>query len=307
MSFFENVAIGGTAGIVSRTLTAPLDLYKIQLQNPYMYAKTPMEVVRKEGIRHLWKGNLSNCLRVLPQQAISYPVYHGIVSTPLSSYPSYMSSVTTFMTPSMHTFLAGFAGGGVATLVTYPLETLRCRLSLQQHGSHYKGIAHAFRTTPMHAWYQGLGVSMIGFPIFNAFTFLTYQTLSQSNALQAGARLMDRIGSTSSTSTTSTTPNRKIPESIQKLVYGGLSGMVAVTITYPTDLVRRRMQLQGFDKQVPQYATARDAVRMIVREQGVKGLYRGLGMCYLKLFPASGIQFYVYHTLHTYLARVHTR
>ena len=38
-----------------------------------------------------------------------------------------------------------------------------------------------------------------------------------------------------------------------KLVGGGLAGLFSVSITYPTDLVRRRLQLQGFDSSVPKY------------------------------------------------------
>ena len=34
------------------------------------------------------------------------------------------------------------------------------------------------------------------------------------------------------------------------LVLGGLSGMIAVTLTYPTDLIRRRMQLVGMEGQI---------------------------------------------------------
>ena len=37
------------------------------------------------------------------------------------------------------------------------------------------------------------------------------------------------------------------------LFAGGFAGMSAVSYTYPTDLIRRRLQLQGFDKTVPKY------------------------------------------------------
>ena len=38
-----------------------------------------------------------------------------------------------------------------------------------------------------------------------------------------------------------------------RLVGGAFAGLFSVSITYPTDLIRRRLQLQGFDSSVPQY------------------------------------------------------
>jgi hypothetical protein len=41
---------------------------------------------------------------------------------------------------------------------------------------------------------------------------------------------------------------------IIKVVGGGMAGISAVSVTYPTDLIRRRLQLQNFDKSVPKYS-----------------------------------------------------
>ena len=72
--------------------------------------------------------------------------------------------------------------------------------------------------------------------------------------------------------------------------------MSAVSITYPTDLVRRRLQLQGFDKSVPKYAGMIDCVKKIVAKDGMLGLYRGLGACYIKIFPTLAVQFWTIDT-----------
>lgn len=37
---------------------------------------------------------------------------------------------------------------------------------------------------------------------------------------------------------------RRHRSSILNMMYGGLSGCMALTITYPTDVIRRRMQIQ---------------------------------------------------------------
>ena len=63
----DDLLIGGMAGVISRTATAPLELYKIQRQNQYLKEASIKTVLKKEGIRYLWKGNMTNCLRVFPQ------------------------------------------------------------------------------------------------------------------------------------------------------------------------------------------------------------------------------------------------
>jgi hypothetical protein len=50
------------------------------------------------------------------------------------------------------------------------------------------------------------------------------------------------------------------------------------------------------------YKGTLDALRGIAKEQGLKGLYRGLGPSCLKLMPAAGLSFMCYETLkHTLL------
>ena len=68
--------------------------------------------------------------------------------------------------------------------------------------------------------------------------------------------------------------------------------MFSVTITYPTDLVRRRLQLQGFDSSVPKYNGILDSIRKIFKYEGFFGFYRGLSMTYIKTGPAVAIQFW---------------
>jgi solute carrier family 25 phosphate transporter 23/24/25/41 len=56
------------------------------------------------------------------------------------------------------------------------------------------------------------------------------------------------------------------------------AGSISQTLTYPFDVVRRKMQVVGMKSDVygPKYGSALGAVRGIVRTEGVRGLYRGL-------------------------------
>ena len=78
---------------------------------------------------------------------------------------------------------------------------------------------------------------------------------------------------------------------------GGSAGITAITVTYPTDLIRKRLQMQSFSENVPRYDGIFDCVRKIVKTEGIIGLYRGLSISYIKTFPTLAIQFWCYETL----------
>ena len=46
---FLDLLIGGFSGAISRTITAPLELSKIQKQNKFMRNTTLISVIKKEG------------------------------------------------------------------------------------------------------------------------------------------------------------------------------------------------------------------------------------------------------------------
>lgn len=261
-----DLVIGGISGIVSRTLTAPLELWKLQRQNSFMPGSTIGGVVRDEGFRYLWKGNGTNCLRVFPQTAINYQVY-----THCDEH-----LFKTIHDGRQRRFVSGAFGGAVSMALTYPLETVRSRLSLQLNSTHYRGIADALRSIPCKDLFQGLRMSILGYAPFNAISFSTYFTYRE----YLSHELYSEMNS-----------------DLIKILSGGGAGITAILITYPSDLIRRRLQLQNFDKSVPRYMGILDCARKVMACDGVTGLYRGLPATCVKLFPTIGIQFLVMERL----------
>ena len=78
MSDLYNLICGAIAGCVSRTSTAPLELKKLQMQNPFIPNTTIRDVVKKKAFHILWKGNFTNCIRIAPQTAINFTVYNQL-------------------------------------------------------------------------------------------------------------------------------------------------------------------------------------------------------------------------------------
>jgi solute carrier family 25 phosphate transporter 23/24/25/41 len=72
---------------------------------------------------------------------------------------------------------------------------------------------------------------------------------------------------------------------------GAVAGAVAATTAYPLDMVKTRMTTD------PRVGGVGETVRVIVRERGVTGLYRGLLPTLAHVAPSLAISFEVYATL----------
>jgi hypothetical protein len=98
------------------------------------------------------------------------------------------------------------------------------------------------------------------------------------------------------------------PTTMQKIQCGGVSGLFAQTLTYPLEVVRRRMQTMGVasgkDAAVGSlglgHATVASSsdnmsimstVRGVLREQGLRGLFKGVSLNWLKGPVAFSISF----------------
>ena len=255
---FTDMLIGGVAGIVSRTVTAPLELYKTQRQNQYLKEANIRTVLRKEGIRYLWKGNLTNSFRIFPQIASNYAGFENA-----KKYIFYdVEDETT------KNFYSGGAAGIFSMVTVYPLETVRTRLSLQMNKSHYKNPYHVLKTLNFNQLYKGLGISVLGFGPFSALNFMFYYRYK--NFLE----------------------KKEFNATAVKLLSGGLAGISALTFTYPTDLLRKHYQMSGFSKEVPTYTGIWDGFRTVVRKDGIRGLYKGLLPSYIRIFPCLAVQFW---------------
>lgn len=263
----DHLFVGAMAGVVSRTCTAPLELYKIQQQNRFIPYSTPKEVLMKEGISGLWKGNFTNCIRIGPQTAINFTVFH---------WSRRELWEKTLENKHLIHMASGGLSGMISTMCVYPLETVRTRLVLQTNKDHYKNMVDVFRKMRLLDMYGGMQASLMGFIPYNALSFVFYHYYKDHlNCYVFGGS------------------HGENGEDFIPLIAGGLAGMSAVSITYPTDLIRRRLQLKGFDSSVPDYNGVVDCAKKIYGSEGIRGLYRGLGICYVKIFPSVAIQFYV--------------
>lgn len=279
MNFQDNLKVltsGAIAGAVSRTVTAPLERLKIFNQvggisktaSGYTGITSSLtKMVREEGWRGLFKGNGTNCVKVVPASAIRFVSFENFKKLLL------VGDARTLSTERK--LLAGSAAGCMGVCLTYPLDLIRTRLSLQVHVRHYTGIADAFRKIVAaegpRGLFRGVGAAFTSVAPFSALNFTCYELLKE----YIGPLL----------------PFRSIALSA---AYGAMSGVTAMTILYPLDLLKRQLMVQGHGDAPVRYRNALHAGTSIFAEQGLRGLYRGILPSYLKVIPTVSLTWLSY-------------
>jgi len=266
---YLNFFYGGIAGIVSRTVTSPLERLKMLRQNyPKIYCHNSIlqsfrVIHQREGVMSLFNGNLINSIRIFPQNAIQYGIFEYLKNIGLE-YSNNKNSVY---------FLSGATAGIISYTSIYPLETVRSKLSVQNKGQ-YRGIIDCFgksiKQEGFLSLYRGSLVSAIGMIPFQGLNFLTYHYLDEHYNSEKN--------------------------SLKTLLFGSWAGVLSVSFTYPFDTIKRRLQLSG-EMGNPKYRGLIHCCKYILDNHGIRGLYKGLLPTYTKIFPANGLYFFIIELL----------
>ncbi|KVI09887.1 Mitochondrial carrier domain-containing protein [Cynara cardunculus var. scolymus] len=351
---------GGVAGAVSKTCTAPLARLTILFQVQGMHSDVSTlrkasiwheasRIIREEGFRAFWKGNLVTITHRLPYSSISFYAFehyknvgtnalswkflhlnidflcnltvirfdNSLCSLLMLQLLQQMSGVETHETNFGNDVFVRLAAGGLAGVtaasVTYPLDLIRTRLSaqvrifgmhficiffffslllihllvLQTNVNYYRGIWHALHTISreegIFGLYKGLGACLLGVGPNLAISFSVYHTARSYWQLQRPDDSTVMVG----------------------LACGSLSGIASSTVSFPLDLVRRRMQLEGAAGWGQVYKTGvLGTFGHILRAEGLRGLYRGILPEYYKVVPSIGIVFMTYEKLKQVLSDI---
>ena len=300
------IMAGGIAGIVAKTASAPMDRIKIIFQTDSVRAFSlrsaiteAHRVVGEEGFRSLWRGNSATVVRVFPYAGVQFAAYdqysrvlsrmfktqkqerrvgsqHGLkskasgfVSNESRNKNGTSKSSELSISHLAERMLAGSGAGATAVLVTYPLDVLRARMAVQTHTVVYRGLWHAARRIVydegLPALVSGLRPTLIGIIPYAGLAFTGFHSI-KAVVLSNGIEF----------------------EWWHKLLAGGLAGLVAQTLTYPLDVVRRRMQTERFlldvQKKVKVYTSPNvksasyDSPPVLAMQLGARRTWRGGGL-----------------------------
>ncbi|THH30929.1 hypothetical protein EUX98_g3250 [Antrodiella citrinella] len=271
---------GGCAGAVSRTVVSPLERLKIiQQVQPTSSSRqyrgvwsSLARMWREEGFKGFMRGNGINCLRIIPYSAVQFTTYEqlkkwftGYGATPLDTATRLSSGALAGITSVSS---AAVPNAQLAVAATFS------KAELTMWGMTLKVMREE---GGVRALYRGLIPTAMGVAPYVGLNFAAYETLRGI-----------------------ITPPGKSSVA-RKLSCGALAGSISQTITYPFDVLRRKMQVTGMNSLGVKYNGALDALQSIVRTEGVKGLYRGLWPNLLKVAPSIATSFFTYELVKEFL------
>jgi solute carrier family 25 folate transporter 32 len=83
-------------------------------------------------------------------------------------------------------------------------------------------------------------------------------------------------------------------DTLDASVAGVASKFIATTITYPSQVLRSRLQQNTMGSREGMYQGTRNALQQTLRNEGVMALYKGFLPSIIRVLPSSAITFAVY-------------
>ena len=321
-------------------MVAPLDRVKIlfQASNPQFQKYTGSwtgaatairDIWFQDGPRGLFRGHSATLIRIFPYAGIKFLAYEQI--------RAHLIKHKDHETP-LRRFAAGSLAGMVSVFFTYPLEVIRVRLAFEtkregrssltsivrkiyyEHPSApstrtpridtssapraaYSTVASATSVIQQAAiqkggitnFFRGFTATLCGMLPYAGSSFLVHDTMSD---LLRHPRLAP----------TTTIPGTERPDRNKtaqlkywaELSTGGVAGFVSQTVSYPLEVIRRRMQVGAVVGDGHRLRMG-EVARCIWMERGWRGFFVGLGIGYVKVVPMVATSFFAYERAKWYL------
>ncbi|RAH59112.1 mitochondrial carrier protein [Aspergillus piperis CBS 112811] len=270
----KDLAAGAAGGVAQVLIGQPFDIVKVRLQTQGggSALSAARNIYIQEGPRSFYKGTLVPLVGVGACVSIQFAAFHGFRQL-IESY-NFRNDHTKDPTLSLPQFyLAGGAAGVTNSIISGPVEHIRIRLQTQPHGAGrlYSGpwdcARKIIRTVGPAGLYRGQVVTL--FREFHGYGvwFAAYEGLLgilQHHEQKKREEL----------------PNWQIA------VCGGLAGEALWLLSHPLDVIKSKMQSDGFGSD-RKYSSMGHAFKETWVVGGVRGLFQGLGPALLRAMPVS--------------------
>ncbi|TYZ69087.1 hypothetical protein PybrP1_010193, partial [[Pythium] brassicae (nom. inval.)] len=299
---------GGAAGIVAKSILAPVDRVKIMFQvndrrhfsfrNAYRLGR---EIYVQDGFRALFRGNMLNILRVVPYAGVQHSSFdffrrqfhaYNFAHAEKRGRSEQIQKLS-----NLQLVTAGSLAGGLSLVTAYPLDIVRARYMVQQ-GKHqyqtiYEAVAAMYKSEGARSFSRGLLPSLLGTLPYTGIGFALNEKFKAFMLEIKYARLDDEAKADD------VQPPRLHPFS--KFVCSYFAACIAQTTTYPMDTIRRRIQTDGFVPGArsgePRYTGVATTARIILAQEGWRGFFKGVSVNWMRSPLATGISLTTYDIL----------
>lgn len=292
---YNGFIAGIFSGIAKLSVGHPFDTIKVRLQTTEKIKfKGPLDclqqTVRKEGITALYKGATPPLIGWMVMDSVllgSLTIYRRFLRENIFSNPTFRPGVppATLATEPLPAIGHGFAGTMAGTTVSFvaaPVEHVKARLQIQYAAKKkdrlYRGpidcTKKILKTHGVSGLYHGLCATII-FRSFFFFWWSTYDIFTRWF-------------------------KQYTPLSTPAINFwaGGLSAQIFWLTSYPSDVVKQRYMTDPLGGKlndgVPKLPRWVDAAKVVYREAGWKGYWRGFLPCFLRAFPANAMALLVF-------------
>lgn len=167
---------GGAAGIVAKSLLAPMDRVKIMFQvtDKHKFSfrnafRLGRQIVVQDGYTALFRGNMLNILRVVPYAGLQHSgfdyfrrKFHAYNYQQAEKKGDHQLQKLS----NVQLVAAGSLAGALSLVVAYPLDIVRARYMVQ-HGKHkynsvYEAVVAMYKVEGARSFSRGLVPSLLG-------------------------------------------------------------------------------------------------------------------------------------------------
>jgi solute carrier family 25 (mitochondrial carnitine/acylcarnitine transporter), member 20/29 len=257
-----------------------VDIVKVRLQTTTQYSSAldcASKILRNEGPLAFYKGTLTPLIGIGACVSVQFGGFHyarrqfeqanlNKHSNPALSYSQY--------------YAAGAFAGIANTFLSAPIEHVRIRLQTQPHGAKrlYSGPLDCIKKLVAHegvlkGLYRGSAVTVLREAQAYGCWFLTFEYLMNADMRRNNIA-------------------REQISSPKVAFYGGLAGEVLWIASYPFDVVKSKMQSDGFGAE-QRFKTMRDCFAQTWKLEGARGFWKGIGPTLIRAMPVSAGTFAV--------------
>lgn len=308
LSVSQSAIAGAIAGAVTRAIAQPLDVLKIRFQlqlepikKGSKYSSTLQAVnsiVKDEGLTALWSGHVPAQLLSVSYGTIQFSTYEILTQICKTADPKFFYT---------HKHLINFSNGAiaasVATLLSFPFDTVRTRLIAEEKTNKvYRGFTNALsviiKKEGSSALYKGIVPTLAQIAPHAGIQFVVYKLFTE--------HVFNRISFFQRATDVATVVESSVTGN---LLAGGTAGMVSKTAIYPFDVIKKRLQIQGFQEHRKFFGRqmycngTMHCIKLTVSEEGFLALYKGYVPSLLKAVIVSALHFAVYDEIKHFIIR----
>lgn len=280
----KDLTAGTTGGIAQVLVGQPFDIVKVRMQTSAKGTYSGMldcagGILRNEGPLAFYKGTLTPLLGIgacvsIQFGVLEYTKRYFTAQNIRGGIGAEQSAALS--TPQL--LVAGSLAGLGNGFVSGPVEHIRIRLQTQSNTNPvYRGPFDAIKKIAtkygIRGIYKGQNVTFLREATGYGVYFWTYEKLVQREMAQKGIR-REQISPGSA------------------ILYGAAAGYALWAVIYPIDMVKSRMQTDGFSPSDGQkYRSTLHCVRTVWKTEGISAFTRGLGPTLIRSPFANGATF----------------